>query len=193
MNENLKCCVICGEVKSFREYSINRLNGTRSSVCRDCEKKLKQELANAKTDGRSDISPKVASLIYDMRHRLKDLGVSTTDIVERVTPAVSGTTTRAILSGKTINNEPKLSALETICDALDLELMLYAIPRTTPHYKVEAAPTPIDDSLSQKECASCGNMLPITSFSFNRNEKDGYSRYCKECMREKYYKRNKEE
>lgn len=190
MNENLKCCAICGEVKSFREFSVNRLSGTRSSVCRDCEKKLRQEISGDKTN----ISAKVEMLIYDMRQRLKDLDISVADILDIAEPTLSRTSVYNILS-KTLNNEPKLVALETVCDALDLELMLYAIPRTIPrhHYRKEIPDEGADNS-AQKECASCGRILPVSEFSRNCNEKDGLMRYCKDCMREKTLKskQNKE-
>lgn len=194
MNENLKSCAICGEVKLFREFSINRLSGTRSSVCRDCEKKIKQDIANAKADSKRNISPKTEALIYDMRQRLKDLNLNVADILEITAPVLSDSSVYNMLS-KTLINEPKLSALETVCDALDLELMLYAIPRTTPRYHHADIPREDIDPDARKECASCGRFLPMSEFSKNCNEKDGYSRYCKDCMRDKVIKskQNKED
>lgn len=194
MNENLKCCAICGEVKLFREFGINRLSGTRSSVCRDCEKKLKKEINRSKAEDKRNISPKTEALIYDMRQRLKDLNLNVADILEITAPVLSDSSVYNILS-KTLISEPKLAALETVCDALDLELMLYVIPRTTPRYHHEETPREEIDPDARKECASCGRILPMSEFTKNRNEKDGYTRYCKDCMREKMIKskQNKED
>ena len=36
--------------------------------------------------------------------------------------------------------------------------------------------------METKICASCKEEKPISCFSRNRNEKDGYKRYCKSCV-----------
>lgn len=43
----------------------------------------------------------------------------------------------------------------------------------------------IKPEIKEKQCAKCNKVLSIDNFGKDRNKKDGYNAYCKQCAREK--------
>ncbi len=178
MAKTLKKCSLCEQEKPLKEFGIDRIFGRRGDVCRECSKRVRKEIFGESEIDKPKFSKKLELLIEDMRIRMQEYGTNPHAIAIASEGRVSQRAASYALTD-TLNNEPRFSTLEILCELLDLDLYIYAVPKTDQRYKRYYT----RNYSGSKVCARCHKEKPYWDFSKSLRTEDGLQLICKDCER----------